>query len=114
MAAAIAQAQEMGKAARIKAFDIAAPANFQGRHFRVTRVKRLGKPSPIPHILLRPTSLSSRLTTLLPSLLPHPPNRSVPRGNFRPIFLYPHPLFSYTQIRLLKLPIPPQFRCRAF
>jgi hypothetical protein len=75
----------MGKVARIQAFDIAAPANVQGQHFGVIGSKRLGKSSPtppvtlrstpyppIPSIYLRPTSLSSHLTTLLPPTLPAP------------------------------------------
>jgi hypothetical protein len=144
MAAAIAQAQEISKAARIKAFDIAAPANVQRRHFRMIRANRFGKSSPtppvtllstlyphIPPVYLRPTSLSSHLTTLLPSLasyplpslLPYPPTRSDSPRQFQahfPVFLYSyppillHPLSSYPQIRLLQLPIPLQFRCRAF
>ena len=96
MAAAIAQAQEMGKAARIKAFDIATPANVQGQHFGVIGAKRLDKSSPtppvtlrstlyphIPPVYLRPTSLSSHLTTL-PAL-----PGAIPRNNFRPISLFP-------------------------
>jgi hypothetical protein len=80
MTADIAQAQEMDKVARVQAFDIAAPANVQGQHFGVIGGKRLGKSSPtppvtlsstlyphIPPAYLRPTSLSSHLTTSLSS-----------------------------------------------
>ena len=146
MAAAIAQAQEMGKAARIKAFDIATPANVQRRHFRMIRAKRFGKSSPTPPVTLLstlypipytlisllftyapppypPTSPPSYPTTLLPSPLPHPSTRSDSPRQFQahfPVFLYSYPpillhsLSSYPQIRLLKLPIPPQFSCGAF
>ncbi len=77
MAAAIAQAQEIGKAARIQAFDIAAPANVQGQHFGVIGAKRLGKSSPTPAVTLRSTfhPLPSTLISLLfaYALPPHPP-----------------------------------------
>ena len=129
MAAAIAQAQEIDKAARVQSFDIAAPANVQGQHFGVIGAKRLGKSSPtpavtlrstlyphIPPVYLRPASLSSQLTTL-----PAPTRSDSPQQfqAYFPIFLYPYPLSSCPlpscpQIRLLQLPIPLQFRCRAF
>jgi hypothetical protein len=75
MAAAIAQAQEISKAARIKAFDIAAPANVQRRHFRMIRAKRFGKSSPIPPVTLRSTLISLLFTYAPPPILPphHPP-----------------------------------------
>ena len=128
----------MGKEARIQAFDIVAPANLQGQHFGVIGAKRLDKSSPtppvtlrstpyptIPPVYLRPTSLSSHLTTRLPSPLPHPSTRSDSPRQFQayfPIFLYPYhisfhppiPLPSCPQIRLLQLPISPQFRRSAF
>ena len=135
MAAAIAQAQEIDKAARVQSFDIAAPANVQGQHFGVIGAKRLGKSSPtpavtlrstlyphIPPVCLRPTSLSSHLTNLpplYPPCSPTPLPGVIPRSNFRPISLPPTPyplrppLPSGPQLRLLKLPIPPQFRCSA-
>jgi hypothetical protein len=121
MASDIAQAQEMGKAARIQAFDIVAQANLQGQHFGVIGAKRLDKSSPTPPVTLRSTLISLLFTyapppyppTSLPSLLHYPPPPGViPRGNFRPYI--PTPLSSCPQIRLLKLPIPPQFRCSAF
>ena len=93
MAAAIAQAQEISKAARIKVFDIAAPANAQRRHFRMIRAKRFGKSSPTPPVTLRSTLISllftyapppypppsppsypPTLTSLLPPTLPAPPS----------------------------------------
>ncbi len=70
MAAAIAQAQEMGKAARIKAFDIAAPANVQRRHFGVIGGKRLDKSSPTPPVTLLSTLISLLFTYAPP---PYPP-----------------------------------------
>ncbi len=141
MASDIAQAQEMGKEARIQAIDIVAPANLQGQHFGVIGAKRLDKSSPtppvtlrstpyptIPPVYLRPTSLSSHLTTLLPSPLPHPSTRSdSPRQSqaYFPIFL-PHilpPSYPTTLLPPNKTPaiadlpaIPPQrlqgARCR--
>jgi hypothetical protein len=101
MAAAIAQAQEISKAARIKAFDIAAPANVQRRHFRMIRAKRFGKSSPTPpvtYVLLY--TLISLLFTYAPpphppaSLPSLPPARSDSPQQFQayfPIFLYPYP-----------------------
>ena len=70
MTADIAQAQEIGKAARIKAFGIAAPANVQGQHFGVIGGKRLGKSSPTPPVTLRSTLISLLFTYAPP---PHPP-----------------------------------------
>ena len=99
MASDIAQAQEMGKVARIQAFDSAAPANVQGQHFGVIGAKRLGKSSPTPPVTLRstPTLLSLLFTyapppyppTPYPPCSPIPLTGVIPRGNFRPISLYP-------------------------
>jgi hypothetical protein len=116
MAAAIAQAQETGKAARIKAFDIATPANVQRRHFRMIRAKRFGKSSPTPPVTLLstlypiPYTLISLLLTYAPppypptSLPSLPPARSDSPQQFQayfPVFLYFYPLSSCAPTLLL-------------
>jgi hypothetical protein len=111
--------------ARVQAFDIAAPANVQRRHFRMITAKRFGKSSPTPPITLRSTLISLLFTyapppypptslppTPLTSLLSYPLARSDSPRQFQVYF--PMSLSSCPQIRLLKLPIPPQFRCSAF
>ena len=119
MASDIAQAQEMGKEARIQAFDIVAPANLQGQHFGVIGAKRLDKSSPtppvtlrstpyptIPPVYLRPTSLSSRLPILPPH---HPPALPAPPSLDQERFPAAiSGLFSYIPISLPHI-LPPSY-----
>ena len=116
MTADIAQAQEIGKAARIKAFGIAAPANVQGQHFGVIGGKRLGKSSPTPPLTL-PYTLYPIPYPLYP-IPSYPSCLPTPRLPILPAHYPPCPyqerfpatisgLFPYIPISLSPILLPP-------